>query len=74
MRALVAQGTHREISDLLGAGEGHQTIVSHCPPPVQDPDHYQQVWLSAVFPCPTMCATIRVVLWDQTWDGWEWGA
>jgi hypothetical protein len=27
MRALIAQGTHREISDLLGAGEGNRTLV-----------------------------------------------
>ena len=53
----------------LGAGEGHQTIVSSHPLLFAYLHVYQQIRHPTVFPCPTMCATIRVDLWDQTWDG-----
>jgi len=35
---------------------------------------YNKVFLTnTVYPCPILCATIRVKVWDQVWD-WRWAS
>ena len=59
---------------LLVPQEG-TTLVSPADPSLFEYLHvYQHIRQSTVFPCPTMCATIRVELWDQPWDGWNGAA
>jgi hypothetical protein len=59
------------VNILNGAQERHLTTVRRCSRLCAKTNVILRFCVDLVFPCPAMCATIRVKVWDQVWDWFD---